>query len=383
MVVLAGGQSRRFGADKLEASVDGRPLLDRALVGLPDDAVVIVVGPERPVQRPVRFVREQPAGGGPAAALVAGLTEALTTGAERIAVLPGDAPAAGRTAALLLGALDAAAGATALVATDATGFEQPLQLALLTGAAAALVEAAGPDRAAGGSARALVNKLSPPAVRYPLPAEGHWDIDTPEQLRAWSARDSPAVTRILAAVESLGASGGAVAVALDGPSGAGKSLLARALALHGRSTVIEGDHFSNPALASLTSAQRSVISGHEVAELAIDWRRLRAEALQPLLQGERVRYRPFDWTADDGRPGRTVDLAPADLVIVDGVYSARAELSDLMDLMVYVEVAEPVRHQRLQERADNSGSMLRQRGEAYYFSRLRPPDSFPLRVPGA
>ena len=63
VVVLAGGQSRRFGADKLAAPVEGERLLDRAVAGLPDDAYMIVVGPE--------------VSGGPAAAMVTGLRTAL------------------------------------------------------------------------------------------------------------------------------------------------------------------------------------------------------------------------------------------------------------------------------------------------------------------
>ena len=78
-VVLAGGESRRFGSDKLAAALDQQTLLDHTLAALPEEFAVIVVGPERPTTRSVRFTREQPPGGGPAAGLVAGVRAALAS----------------------------------------------------------------------------------------------------------------------------------------------------------------------------------------------------------------------------------------------------------------------------------------------------------------
>lgn len=190
-VVLAGGESRRFGSDKLAAMVAGQTLLDRALEGLGGDMAVIVVGPERPLRRPVRFVREQPPGGGPAAAMVTGLAAALAGGAEHIVVLPGDAPHAGHAARRLLEVLATSPFTAAVVGTDASGFDQPLQLALLRSAAEALVTTAGAEGARGGSARALVNRLDPAALRYRLSVDLHSDIDTTAQLQAWIQRGSP------------------------------------------------------------------------------------------------------------------------------------------------------------------------------------------------
>src|SRR3712207_4114499 len=143
-VVLAGGTSRRFGRDKLAASLDGAAgtLLDRVLSTLPDGAEVLVVGPERPTERPVRFVREEPAGGGPAAALVTGLAAARDEGVDVLAVLPADAPGAGPAAALLRAGPADRPSVTAVVATDAEGHEQPLQLALRPAAARQLVATA-------------------------------------------------------------------------------------------------------------------------------------------------------------------------------------------------------------------------------------------------
>jgi molybdenum cofactor guanylyltransferase len=182
-VVLAGGASRRFGADKLAAELGEQTLLDRTLGGLPEAYAVIVVGPERPVARPVRFAREQPPGGGPTAGLVAGLRAALDTDPDAIVVLPGDAPAAGRGAPALLEAL--AADQHAAVAVDAVGQVQPLQLALRPDAARQLIALAGPGEGAGQSARRLVADLDPPPLQVPLDPAALFDIDTPEALEAW------------------------------------------------------------------------------------------------------------------------------------------------------------------------------------------------------
>ena len=73
-IVLAGGAARRLGgADKPALSVGGRPLLDRVIAACPDAAITVVVGPRRPATRAVVHALEDPPGGGPLAALDAGL----------------------------------------------------------------------------------------------------------------------------------------------------------------------------------------------------------------------------------------------------------------------------------------------------------------------
>ncbi|WP_407551497.1 DUF6457 domain-containing protein [Streptomyces sp. Pv4-95] len=89
-IVLAGGAARRLGgADKPALSVGGRPLLDRVLAACPDAAVTVVVGPRRPTSREVRRALEDPPGGGPLAALDAGLRQ---TSAPTVLVLSADLP---------------------------------------------------------------------------------------------------------------------------------------------------------------------------------------------------------------------------------------------------------------------------------------------------
>lgn len=74
-VVLTGGTAVRLdGADKAGIELGGSTLLERSLAALADVPEVVVVGPETPTGRPVTFRREDPPGGGPAAAVLAGLT---------------------------------------------------------------------------------------------------------------------------------------------------------------------------------------------------------------------------------------------------------------------------------------------------------------------
>ncbi|MGK5641018.1 NTP transferase domain-containing protein [Streptomyces sp. URMC 126] len=129
-VVLAGGAARRLGgADKPAVRVGGRSLLDRVLGACAGARATVVVGPRRPTVRPVTWAREQPPGGGPLAALAAGLRHTL---AEVVLVLSADLPFldAGTLRALREAALDGGEGA---VLTDADGRDQPLVAAYRVG----------------------------------------------------------------------------------------------------------------------------------------------------------------------------------------------------------------------------------------------------------
>jgi CTP:molybdopterin cytidylyltransferase MocA len=89
-VVLAGGGARRLGGtDKPSLTVGARTLLDRVLSVCADASTTVVVGPRRPTLRPVSWVREDPPGGGPLAALDAGLGSVT---APVVLVLSADLP---------------------------------------------------------------------------------------------------------------------------------------------------------------------------------------------------------------------------------------------------------------------------------------------------
>jgi len=73
-VILTGGTARRLdGADKATLTVGETTLIERSLAAVAQAVEVVVVGDPLPTSRPVRFTREQPEHGGPAAGVVAGL----------------------------------------------------------------------------------------------------------------------------------------------------------------------------------------------------------------------------------------------------------------------------------------------------------------------
>ncbi|MEU8566074.1 NTP transferase domain-containing protein [Streptomyces cyaneofuscatus] len=124
VIVLAGGAAKRLGgADKPAVRVGGRALLDRVLAACSGAGATVVVGGRRPTSRPVTWTREVPEGGGPLAALGAGVR--LTT-AERVLVLSADLPFLGPATVEALLAAAGADGRDGALCTDPDGRDQPL-----------------------------------------------------------------------------------------------------------------------------------------------------------------------------------------------------------------------------------------------------------------
>lgn len=184
-MILAGGAARRLGgADKPGLSVGGRTLLDRVLGACTDASATVVVGPRRPTARAVRWARETPPGGGPLAALDAGLREVTE---PVVLVLSADLPfLSGQTVTALRAGLSES-GAEGLLLTDSDGREQPLvaayraeplrrELALLATEHGGL---------AGLPLRLLTTELSIGRLHHPTAS---FDCDTWEDIGAARAR---------------------------------------------------------------------------------------------------------------------------------------------------------------------------------------------------
>jgi molybdopterin-guanine dinucleotide biosynthesis protein A len=191
-VILAGGRATRLGgADKPGLKVGDQTLLATVVLACQDVGAdrIVVVGPEHE-QLPARFVREEPAGAGPFAALRRGLAElpgASDPGPTGlVAVLAADLPFL--RPAHLQALLAAAKGRNGAVLIDDEGHPQ-----WLTGCwhRAPLARAAA--RYDGLSLRGLMAPLNPAHVLIdPGPGEPPpWlDCDTDADLRrarAWPA----------------------------------------------------------------------------------------------------------------------------------------------------------------------------------------------------
>ncbi|MDQ3698316.1 MAG: (d)CMP kinase [Gemmatimonadota bacterium] len=210
-----------------------------------------------------------------------------------------------------------------------------------------------------------------------------------QQPRAVASSES--MTRIIlgAVQRMLDEHGGPVLVALDGPSGAGKSTVAAALAAVTRAVVVPTDDFFS---AEITAAQWDARGAPERARDAIDWRRLRRDALEPLRAGRAAEWHSFDFAAGerlDGTYAMSFDVVrrdPAPVIILDGAYSTRPELADLIDLSILIEVPAAVRLQRLAAReAPAFFAAWHARwdaAEAFHFTHVRPPATFDLIVDG-
>lgn len=167
-IVLAGGSARRLdGADKPAVAVGGATLLDHVLAAAHGAERVVVVGPQRAVDEEVTWAREEPPGGGPVAAIAAGLEHVER---DWCLVLAADLPAIAPAVPLLL----TAANHADVAVLTAAGRRNHLAAVWRTDALRGAVDAL--DRVADAAARELFAGIEVVEV----PDDGGWgrDCDT-------------------------------------------------------------------------------------------------------------------------------------------------------------------------------------------------------------
>ena len=175
-VVLAGGRAARLGGQaKPQLVVGGGTILAAVLAAVADAGPRVVVGPPQEVPAGGRLLREQPPGGGPVAALHAGLREVE---ADVVAVLAGDLPFV--TSALVQELRSRLTGDGVLVVDD-TGRDQLLLGVWRT----SVLRSALPAQTAHAPLRRVLAALAVRRLRPPV-APGQpppWtDCDTPADL---------------------------------------------------------------------------------------------------------------------------------------------------------------------------------------------------------
>jgi uridine kinase len=161
-----------------------------------------------------------------------------------------------------------------------------------------------------------------------------------------------------------------VVAAIDGAGGAGKSTLAAAIrsALAIAVAIVPVDDFYRP----LTDDQRMALDPRHGYESYFDWQRMRDQAVVPLRAGKPARYQRYDWSSD--RLAEWIEIAPAPVVIVEGVYSSRPELRALIDLAIFVDTPREERERRMRSRGQNAGGWIERwmAAEDWYLEHIDP-----------
>ena len=177
IIVLSGGTSSRFGADKSQAMLGHQQLIHHILTGIPKEFEIIIVGAD-PLFTPAfyRCIQENPVGGGPVAGIAAALELCES---EIVGVLATDMPFAGAHMIHLLSAMTSHDDAIMFV--DSIGFKQPLAALYRREALKNALSKIGNSH--GASMRTLISGLNIHEVQMsPEIEKAMIDIDTPDDL---------------------------------------------------------------------------------------------------------------------------------------------------------------------------------------------------------
>ena len=184
-----------------------------------------------------------------------------------------------------------------------------------------------------------------------------------------------------ALIETRKRKGARLFVAIDGGAGAGKSMLARGIQeLRGAVSILRTDDFFRP----LNEYRIANLTVEELYELYFQWQRMRDEALMPLRRGETANYQSYDWSADRLLQWETID--PAEIVLVEGVYSSRPELRPMLDATIFVDAPRAERLRRIRTRTPNEmGDWITpwMAAEDWYLNQIRPQDTADLLMASA
>ncbi len=181
-IVLSGGTSRRFGADKTSQAFGTSTVLGHLVESVPRGWPVVVVGVPTALPREVTWTREAPPSGGPLAAVAAGLSLVAT---DLVVVVAGDMPFAGGVCRLLADELHSRPDLDAVAARRADGRSNPLLAAYRVAA----VRLALPVDCTDLPARLLLTELR--HLELAVDDDEAFGVDTPEALTQARRRLTP------------------------------------------------------------------------------------------------------------------------------------------------------------------------------------------------
>jgi uridine kinase len=153
-------------------------------------------------------------------------------------------------------------------------------------------------------------------------------------------------------------------------------MLARGIREHLKSvSILRTDDFFRPLIEHPIAS----LPAEKLYELYFPWERMRDEALIPLHGGETAHYQRYDWSAD--RLLDWVSVEPAEIVLVEGVYSSRPELRAMLDAIIFVEAPRDERVRRVLGRdpdITNDWITPWMSAEDWYLDQIRPQETADL-----
>jgi hypothetical protein len=136
-------------------------------------------------------------------------------------------------------------------------------------------------------------------------------------------------------LEAAPAPGGGRVLCVDGPAGSGKTTLAEAVAVS-----------APPDLSTRVVHMDDLYPGWDGLEDGVA--RVGRALVRPLAWAEPGGYRRYDW--HEGREAEWVEVAPVDLMVLEGVGSGALAHAEHVSLLVWVDAPPDVRRARWQVR---------------------------------
>lgn len=169
-------------------------------------------------------------------------------------------------------------------------------------------------------------------------------------------------------------------IAIDGRSGTGKSTLSVEIATAVNGTFVDQDDFYSGGELEHWSR----LDPETRVDKCIDWQRVLRDVILPFRDSRQISYHSFNWDSMKGLDPEAITLAPSDVLVLDGAYSTRSELSAYLDLTVLVTLDDEVRRQRIMDREGEGWTLewfnVWDAAENLYFGQMRPETDFDIVI---
>ncbi|WP_078380752.1 uridine kinase family protein [Sutcliffiella halmapala] len=160
--------------------------------------------------------------------------------------------------------------------------------------------------------------------------------------------------QLVRSIDSIPPKQATLLIGIDGCGGSGKSTLADKMRTEcSNVSVVHIDDFYLPSSQIVKAPPENKSIGADY-----DWKRVQNQVLGPISQNKEGHYQRYDWVTDELAEWHTVPIRG--IVIIEGVYSIRKELSNQYDLTIWVDCP---RETRLSRGLERDGEKARDKWE--------------------